>query len=222
MLISFTQTACGKAWADKNTTWLTIVCKYSFSASTSSVSQEAERVIWTPTTSTKLSHRHQAVTSPTPALPKLLFALFFNVNADMWNSSFICSTVKFIYSHFYVHLVRSPAVGVPFLLFSLCNCVSLCCFSTDLASLGISKLLIMSLIWLELPLSLPDCAVSLQRSIPPPPLKCYCMTWHQKKWQSQWGLSLKKNPKLSPAMKTDLLRRGSLLDRQSLWKASGF
>lgn len=55
--------------------------------------------------------------------------------------------------------ILSVLVGVPLLLCSLWNCFILQCFSIDLASSGVSELLIMSLIWLELPLSLPACTV---------------------------------------------------------------
>lgn len=79
------------------------------------------------------------------------------------------------------------------------------------------------LIWFELPLSLPALAAFYKDTTPLQ--KCHFMTWHQKKWQFQWGLPLKKKPlsrSLSPATDSALLQQGFLLDRRPFEKSRCF
>lgn len=186
---------------DKKATWLTIVCKYVFSACTSTVSEEAQTLIWTLT---KQSHRHQAITSPSLTLSYISGMRFFKVKTDnvllqlykQLHLPHCLSTdqnldrVRLLQCHHNAHLSILPGVNLP--LCSLWNSFISSLFFTwpcqfqPLRTFNyVSDFIGAAFVTACLPgLSSTKEHIS--------PLKCHCMTWHQKKWQSQWGLPVKK------------------------------
>lgn len=129
----------------------------------------------------------------------------------------LATTTEHSYTNVITAYILPVLPGVNHLLCSLWISFSRHCFSVDLAISGFSELLITCLIWLELLLSLPAWSVFYKGIYPPLEMPLHDMT--SKEIAIPIGpVSEKKIPILSPAMKTDLLHQGPLLERQSLWK----